>query len=918
MKGLRWIAITVFCLLPTLAQGGTLIIEVADSEGWLLPNVHVVLQHPQTQQRAYTDTNGRCAFLFLPSGQYTVHFARNDTSASLKNIPIAPETTTELTATIDFAAPHVSTDIRYLNPGTGRVLTHQNIIQRPAHGYQALIAQQPGILTRRNRLHNRGGRADEIAVYIDDILQRNPVIGQSKTDIPSTAIDQIAVMTSGFGAQYGHAMSGVVHVVTPQNLQSYTGAIETITDRPAKAFQQLSFGYNIVSASIGGPILPSHKGTTFYVSHEWQHLSDATPRYGVFAAPIERDYLSENAFNVLSRGQLPHNRQTQNAFLGKLNTRFKRVHLHTIFQTTTTNREHYEHSYRYDLAHAPRTRYQIRSGFLTIQYPHDKNLHITARIGGTTGQYQQGDGVHFTRLLDYARPNGNPSFDADRLFWKADQDSTSVSTDERGFVTGDEGHVYNEFVQYKFRSVTPLDLVITAQPLPHHLIQAGVAVHMHHLRYYQHLVPTFLFRQSGFPEVIRYGYTFDHPSKLLVSFNDSRNGAKQPITGAAYVQTQAEYNGLMVQMGMRLDYFNPRDHLPENDLEPLGGDFVLNDNELIPSHSRLSLSPRAGLWCAFNARTAFHAHYGVFRQMPNFETLYTDLDYLAYRVGQVRSFYAFGYPNLELPRTSAFEMGLTHQFNKKTNIDVTVYLKRVVNQTQRTTLVAQPVYYDTYRSRDDATLRGIELSAHLKPVNAIALQTTYVFAHAAGTSLLDPPELDSSPGFLNTPNTSSTKPLPLPFDRRHSLTTHFHADLPYRLWFDAVLQSSTGFPYTFGEASSVQIGQVGTPSPNEALQAVRMPGFFQLDLRMGKSLYVGSMTAEFFIWIINLSNRFNTQSVYPTTGQADASAWLATPEGRDFLDQFGETGRQKYEIKERDPLHYDTPRQIRFGMVIHF
>ena len=139
---------------------------------------------------------------------------------------------------------------------TGTVVHHirkKDMTRLPAYGSLKLAGLQTGAVDKRDFLHICGGRSDEIALYIDGILQRHPITGDPLFDLATTATDQVAVTTSGFSAEYGAAMSGVIQVINPRDKPSLTGAAEGITDRYTKP----SFGHDALSLSRCAPSPPS-------------------------------------------------------------------------------------------------------------------------------------------------------------------------------------------------------------------------------------------------------------------------------------------------------------------------------------------------------------------------------------------------------------------------------------------------------------------------------------------------------------------------------------------------------------------------------------------------------------------------------------------------------------------------------------
>ena len=65
--------------------------------------------------------------------------------------------------------------------------------------------------------------------------------------IPNNLLQEITVLTGGFGAEYGNVFSGVINVSTRSGTDRYTGSIEAVTDEFTGAWiDTKSQGYNLV------------------------------------------------------------------------------------------------------------------------------------------------------------------------------------------------------------------------------------------------------------------------------------------------------------------------------------------------------------------------------------------------------------------------------------------------------------------------------------------------------------------------------------------------------------------------------------------------------------------------------------------------------------------------------------------------
>jgi outer membrane receptor for ferrienterochelin and colicin len=76
--------------------------------------------------------------------------------------------------------------------------------------------------------------------------------------VPNSLLQEIAVLTGGFGAEYGNALSGVINVSTKGGTDKYSGSAEVISDIVAGDWIKTSVqGYNLYNVTLGGPLIPT-------------------------------------------------------------------------------------------------------------------------------------------------------------------------------------------------------------------------------------------------------------------------------------------------------------------------------------------------------------------------------------------------------------------------------------------------------------------------------------------------------------------------------------------------------------------------------------------------------------------------------------------------------------------------------------
>jgi outer membrane receptor protein involved in Fe transport len=125
----------------------------------------------------------------------------------------------------------------------------------------------------------RGGRAAESATFVDGVLITDFNSQTNTTSVSTFAVEETDVITGGFNAEWGHAQSGIINIVTREGGREYHGNVRFTTDEMSNAIGQ-GYGYNNFQASLGGPILPDK--LTAYGSFEATGADDFFPTAASF------------------------------------------------------------------------------------------------------------------------------------------------------------------------------------------------------------------------------------------------------------------------------------------------------------------------------------------------------------------------------------------------------------------------------------------------------------------------------------------------------------------------------------------------------------------------------------------------------------------------------------------------------------
>ena len=156
------------------------------------------------------------------------------------------------------------------NTTSGGVVTSEQIKNLPTKNINALAAQTAGIASsdEGEDLNVKGGRSSGTNYYIDGVRVSGNLVPQSE-------IDQMQVITGGVGAQYGDVTGGIISITTKGPSNKFSGGVEAETSQFLD-----SYGYNLLSLNLSGPILKKKTGETllgFRVSGQYVLRDDDDP-----------------------------------------------------------------------------------------------------------------------------------------------------------------------------------------------------------------------------------------------------------------------------------------------------------------------------------------------------------------------------------------------------------------------------------------------------------------------------------------------------------------------------------------------------------------------------------------------------------------------------------------------------------------
>lgn len=847
---MRNVIITILIMAAVLfaAEYGRITGRVIDQEtGEPLIGSDVIVEG--TELGAATDANGEFTVLYVPVGAHTVlaSYISYD-PFTYTNVIVNADQTTNIAfrlrptvievqgITVVAERPMIVTS----KTSTDRAVTSSEISRLPITTLNQVISLQPGVVQSNLGTHLRGGRAEEIAYVVDGMVTMVPNLGQQSARINPTAIEEVTVVSGGFDAEYGEALSGIINVVTKEGGTKHTGSIRYLTDEMFSNWDGVNFGYNQYDLSVGGP-LPVSDRLRYFVSGELM-MTDAfeqalykidSPRMD-YRAQARLSYLLPNAkgkltftgFNsreqfVVWRGQnLKYFDQiwmrriknwiasaTFNYMLTEKTLASMKVGA-THYDQTQGNRDYtweednerqwYE-DYRFKAEH-------LLPLMLDTDWQQDNNIAIRDLL--------------IDSLMEYHEEYTNRDSDALRGSKYASEGLFYTYGDHRTW-----RYWHNNDYQGRFDLTHSLGKV--------HEFKTGVDFTQYQM----------VFLDNNLPWV----------SNPFWDYYD-----KTPYKLAVYVQDKMDFEGLIARLGMRFDYFDPKAFTYTNP----------NDNRdslISEAGASYKISPRLGFSLPVTDRMKLRFNYGHYFQLPALNDMYTNTDTAVVRLALSRGNAIVGNIFINPQKTVMYELGIENQLSENIVLGFTAYFKDIYDLSQIREVPALPIPYFQYFNVDYGNVKGFEVNVNKRMSDMWALGVTYTLQFAKGTAAssfewyqdhynynIDPPVIDYW----------------LDFDERHTINANVDASLPADFFImplrdvsnSFVMSYHSGHPYTPLDLRGNRLGEENS---------ARMPGYWNVDWNFSKQIHVGPMNLVLSGMIFNLFNTQQITTVYQTTGLAD-------------------------------------------------
>lgn len=239
--------ILIFALLVLLAGGtafaqinpeGKIIGKVTDDQGNPLPGVTVEATSPKLVGKAatVTDANGTFRLLALPSGTYELVFTLPGFKTLVrKDIILQLSQTIVVNVTMEPAAIEEQVTVVGQSPlidvkstVKGAVLTKETFLSLPrGRNFESLITTVPGVSSEgiAGGISVDGASGAENMWYVDGTNVTEIHVGTRAQNVVLELVDELKVTASGYNAEFGGSMGGVVNVVTRSGGNTFHGDV---------------------------------------------------------------------------------------------------------------------------------------------------------------------------------------------------------------------------------------------------------------------------------------------------------------------------------------------------------------------------------------------------------------------------------------------------------------------------------------------------------------------------------------------------------------------------------------------------------------------------------------------------------------------------------------------------------------------
>ena len=935
---IRIVTLIFLCLLlPFLifAQStGNLSGTVTDAKtGEALPGVNVLVKG--TYYGAATDFNGKFRINNISTGTYNIAISLiGYKSVEYTGIEIVTDKTKELDVKLEETVLTLGQEVVVVGEKplldveetqSKRTVSKEDLEVAVIENIKDVVSQQSGVVAADNSIYIRGGRAYENAFLLDGVSVQDPLSGTGfGLQLSANAIEEVEVITGGFNAEYGQATSGVVNVKTREGGDRYSGAISYKRDNFGNKDSYHVFNTDILEANLSGPepftkyILPALgiqiPGELTFFANFYGGITDGITQ-GYYKATARQLYSStfhgttfapraEN--NWYWAGKLTYKFSPTLKFYYSFN---QSVNINQNSQSLQSNLEYVEPS--------PGYQYTFQNILDSANTYTHNNIYHTFGITHTVSPkmfYELKFSSYFTHLRadangknwnEYQEPKDIVTFPIE--YYNLDGDTIGVIPGDGLWDVGNPYTWHDHYVQeYSVKG----DLTNFFDEK--NKFKAGFNLQ------FQEMQVIDIYK----PWVGDLGLNND-----IYKVN--------PALGAFYAQDNINFSGMILNFGLRLDYWFPGKYVDDAVDNPevvtipdeIRQNYKDDTYSLFGRRFKARLSPRLGISHPVSDNQTLFFSYGHFSKWPKPQYVYAKLD----PQNAQSSFQKFGNPNLNPETTVAYELGLKTQFSSDDVLTITAYYKDIFDYVNTRTAIINSARFATqsfitYINSDYARSRGVELEYKKRIGKWFNGTASFTYAIVTGKSSSADEGILVVQGDLQ----ESIKEQYMSWDRpiTASLSTNFYVASgnplfgfapgildDYNLYIRYFFESGKRYTPALYTGSVTSDGRMEYEYIKNERYTKVGDNWFWIDLNFEKYFELAGMQFSLSIEVNNLLDTKNSAIINPVTGEAyeygdDLPISYNDPRYPDLQAPIS-----AYPL---NPARYLTRRNIKFGISLRF
>lgn len=771
-----------------------------------------------------------------------------------------------------------------------RTISEQDMKVSAVQDVKDVVSQQVGIIAVDNEIHIRGGRSYENAYLLDGINIQDPLAGTGfGLQLSSNALSEMEVITGGYNAEYGQATSGIINVKTKEGSSKYDLFLQCKTDNWGLDKNSPSdFNSDDYQANVGGP----EPITKYLLPALGVDIPGEITLFGSFAASFSDGQVlwAQRYQNgqVVTYKIDPPLRLNSSIFYG---TRFAprlSNNWYGLGKVTYKPSQTFKITYSYNGNVSINENTQELQTTLEFVEPTPGYQYQFQNILGNADVYTH---ISLAQSVDITQSLSSKAFydlkfahffthlraDANGLYWNQYQQPIDVVTlppqyyntshDTIGIIPGDGFYDYGDANTWHdhFFVNNEVKFDLTDFFTEQNKFKAGLDMSFQEMQ----LVDIY------------------EPWIGVMGLNNDVYHAF-PATGSAYGQETITTNGMILNFGLRFDYWFPGKYVDDAVNNPgvitipqaIRDAYHQDTYNFFGRRWKGRISPRVGISHPISDNQTLFLNYGHFSKWPRPQFVYAKLQPST----AMSTYQAFGNPNLNPETTVSYELGLRNQFTSDDVLTVTAYNRDIFDyiqtkQAQITSAALIGQSFITYVNSDYTHSRGIEVEYQKRIGKWFTGTLSGSYSVVTGKSSSEDEGILAVQGLITEVMNESymawDRPLQLSanlsfYNEKQNGIFGFGKGVldDFETYFRAFFESGKRYtPYYFTgtyAADGEPLYAQDTQHPYSKIGA----NWFYVDFNFEKYFTLGGMDLTFMIEVKNLFNNLNSDIINPVTGRA--------------------------------------------------